>query len=546
MKIILLAISAASIIQCVSLSALTPEQLEKLSSKGYLLNQSLVYNLFPEWTTPLIRQNSTIKSRYNYCYDPFITKEEQIDLFEDRLDDALNTYFTIYLKRFGLKTVPFERITIFLSNTADFLRELKKCVDSESGQFNRLGINPHFVLDKNELAKLELDSDFLESRMKLGSKASYSNRNKSCSLVMERFGSVKLPASFNWVDHGVVTPIKHQGPCGSCVDFGTIATVEAAYHLQLGRPLTNFSEQDVVNCFANFGRGGCSASWADEVLEFIMTRGLVKSKGWYGNTSLDSDYKAKVLECDEKPKLVPEKLVDYCFYVNLPDDQKLMELVYNMGPVIVPISTYDRSLLYLKDAPYVTGCGRRSGGHVIAMVVIAIILSSTQLWMFSAIPAKNSDSDWDWDWTTYNDLNECSTIGLFTINPYELNPTTPENAIKFCKTISFCEKPANPNTLLKERICYSYRSALSPIVTCGMMFVNLTSLLVDEVEESNSGIEANQTVADYICLSAKLSRECLELRTTRTCAKVLGTTFTEMTVNSQMDEEYINNYLRYL
>lgn len=204
--------------------------------------------------------------------------------------------------------------------------------------------------------------------MKLGSKASYSNRNKSCSLVLERFGSVKLPASFNWVDHGVVTPIKHQGPCGSCVDFGTIATVEAAYHLQLGRPLTNFSEQDVVNCFANFGRGGCSASWADEVLEFIMTRGLVKSKGWYGNTSLDSDYKAKVLECDEKPKLVPEKLVDYCFYVNLPDDQKLMELVYNMGPVIVPISTYDRSLLYLKDAPYVTGCGRRSGGHVIAMV----------------------------------------------------------------------------------------------------------------------------------------------------------------------------------
>ncbi len=121
-----------------------------------------------------------------------------------------------------------------------------------------------------------------------------------------------------------------------------------------------------------------------------------------------------------------------------------------------------------------------------------------------------------------------------------------EQSRLIARNLQFCEKPANPNTLLKERICYSYRSALSPIVTCGMMFVNLTSLLVDEVEESNSGIEANQTVADYICLSAKLSRECLELRTTRTCAKVLGTTFTEMTVNSQMDEEYINNYLRYL
>ena len=125
------------------------------------------------------------------------------------------------------------------------------------------------------MAKLELDSDFLESRMKLGSKASYSNRNKSCSLVMERFGSVKLPASFNWVDHGVVTPIKHQGPCGSCVDFGTIATVEAAYHLQLGRPLTNFSEQDVVNCYSNEGKDGCGLGYPHEVLNMTVFRGVM-------------------------------------------------------------------------------------------------------------------------------------------------------------------------------------------------------------------------------------------------------------------------------
>lgn len=121
MKIILLAISAASIIQCVSLSALIPEQLEKLSSKGYLLNQSLVYNLFPEWTTPLIRQNLTIKSRYNYCYDPFITKEKQIDLFEDRLDDALNTYFVSFHLLVQLKK---QLLILFLHFRPSILNDL--------------------------------------------------------------------------------------------------------------------------------------------------------------------------------------------------------------------------------------------------------------------------------------------------------------------------------------------------------------------------------------------------------------------------------------
>ncbi|MFS7913433.1 putative cathepsin L [Helianthus anomalus] len=56
-----------------------------------------------------------------------------------------------------------------------------------------------------------------------------------------------LPEEFEWRDHGVVTPIKNQGSCGSCWSFSTMGALVGSHFLQTGE-LVSLSEQQLVDC----------------------------------------------------------------------------------------------------------------------------------------------------------------------------------------------------------------------------------------------------------------------------------------------------------
>ncbi len=65
-----------------------------------------------------------------------------------------------------------------------------------------------------------------------------------------------LPTSFDWRDHGGVTPIRNQNSCGSCWAFATVGAMESAIAIRTGQYI-DLSEQFLVSC--NYDGWNCES-----------------------------------------------------------------------------------------------------------------------------------------------------------------------------------------------------------------------------------------------------------------------------------------------
>lgn len=79
-------------------------------------------------------------------------------------------------------------------------------------------------------------------------------------------GAIGAPASFDWRNAGgknYITPIRDQGGCGSCVAFGSTATVEGTLRVQRNDPTlaVDLSEADLFFCIAASQGRNCGNGW---------------------------------------------------------------------------------------------------------------------------------------------------------------------------------------------------------------------------------------------------------------------------------------------
>ena len=90
--------------------------------------------------------------------------------------------------------------------------------------------------------------------------------------------AAELPASMDWRDKGVISPVKNQGMCGSCWAHAVIEQLESYLALATGN-MTILSVQELVSCMPNVlecgGTGGCFGATCEMAYQWIQNFGMV-------------------------------------------------------------------------------------------------------------------------------------------------------------------------------------------------------------------------------------------------------------------------------
>jgi len=140
-----------------------------------------------------------------------------------------------------------------------------------------------------------------------------------------------VPASYSAVDAGLVSPVKSQGDCGSCVAFATGAAVETCFKKVAGR-WGDVSEQHFVDCgYGQNGADGCDGATPHAYVKTWSDGGLTLAhETQYG-------YKGTVNTCPTLAGYNIGAKITSNYYTYSADEALLKTLVYKYGAVIAAV-----------------------------------------------------------------------------------------------------------------------------------------------------------------------------------------------------------------
>jgi len=162
-----------------------------------------------------------------------------------------------------------------------------------------------------------------------------------------------LPASIDWRDAGVVTPVKDQGHCGSCWAFASTATIESHAAIASGS-LKTLSTQQLVSCIPNpyacGGGGGCAGAITELAFNYVQLYGLTSEYKY----SYSSYYTGDSGVCTYD-SVLPTAEVKVDGYIRLPenDPKALKHALATKGPIAVSV---DASSWHLYESGVFNGC----------------------------------------------------------------------------------------------------------------------------------------------------------------------------------------------
>lgn len=215
--------------------------------------------------------------------------------------------------------------------------EEKKVVEEEE-----FGVTPFFDLSHEEFDGLYLEAGrqyfTLRSQDQAMGDRSTSWESSSSSLFHTRYAhlgssveNVSLPSSWDWREHGMVTPVKNQGSCGSCWAFSSIGNVEGQWAMNQ-HPLIRLSEQQLTAC--DTVDNGCEGGVMENAFKWLIVNnsGVVYTEDSYPYTAQNGT----VDQCGENVTPVPGATIHGM--TSIPEDEAIIEsALVRMGPLAIAV-----------------------------------------------------------------------------------------------------------------------------------------------------------------------------------------------------------------
>lgn len=176
------------------------------------------------------------------------------------------------------------------------------------------------------------------------------------------------PSAYDLRDVGgksFVTQIKDQKNCGSCVAFGTTATIESRLRVQRNDPnlAIDLSEAHLFFCHGRDDGASCSTGWwPQKAFDAIKSKGIVDEACYpYENGLSKQDCSGLCSNWAERVI----KITGYTVLTNKPAEIK--KWISTNGPVSACFIVYQDFFSY-KNGIYKHVTGAQSGGHCVTIV----------------------------------------------------------------------------------------------------------------------------------------------------------------------------------
>nr|QOV03077.1 cathepsin L6 [Dysdercus peruvianus] len=171
--------------------------------------------------------------------------------------------------------------------------------------------------------------------------------------------SADIPSSIDWRDKGAVTPVKHQGSCGSCWAFSATGSLEGQHFLKTGK-LVSLSEQNLVDCSERYHNHGCHGGTFIRGFNYIRDNGI--------DLEASYPYETKSGDCRFNASEIGAKLKGYAKTLQY-DEEALKVAVAKVGPVSVGMDASKQSFHhYTGGIYYEKSCSSKRLNHAVLVV----------------------------------------------------------------------------------------------------------------------------------------------------------------------------------